>query len=526
MKSINLHVSHACYTVALVALILVNQAVLPAVISVGHRGNSSFAPENTVAAINATRGKADWVEFDVHKSLDGALVVIHDDTVNRTTTGTGSVASMTLSQLRALDAGVKFDPYFTSEKIPTFDEAVNAALANGLIPLIERKASSVTPADLSNALAALGATTGVVVQSFDWNFIRDLHTLNPVIRIGVLGSGTLTTASISQAKSDGSEMIAWEQGGVTPSVVAAVHSYGLNMLAWTVDGLAIPTVYDRGVDGIISNDPGLVSEVAGRNPYVPGSLETDLIAYWKLDDNLTSVAPEFVADSKGANTGAVAGAPAWATPPTAMFGGAVLLDGVDDAVVMPSNPVLDIGVNGCGISLWVKLDQLPSEQSVSYAGIYDSVEDSYVLYVDKSNNELRVKFTAGADAVRPGIPSSSLEKTRWHHIAAVYNGNWGALAGESRIYFDGKLKDNHAGKDGSSSPYKGMTGLVKPGQIGAIGRNGSQASGYFKWRVDDVALWKRPLSMPEIQQIYAAGLTGQPLSALLPITRVGDWTLY
>ena len=98
---------------------------------IAHRGASATAPENTIAAFNAAAPWADFVELDVHKSSDGELVVIHDDTVDRTTNGTGSVASMTLAQLQALDAGSKADASFSSAKIPTLAQAITAIKATG-----------------------------------------------------------------------------------------------------------------------------------------------------------------------------------------------------------------------------------------------------------------------------------------------------------------------------------------------------------------------------------------------------------
>src|SRR5512141_971918 len=83
-----------------------------AVLSIGHRGNSLFAPENTVASFRAAWGKADFVEMDGQVSSDGYLVVMHDATVDRTTDGTGAVSGKTLAQLKLLDAGSWFSSAF------------------------------------------------------------------------------------------------------------------------------------------------------------------------------------------------------------------------------------------------------------------------------------------------------------------------------------------------------------------------------------------------------------------------------
>lgn len=92
---------------------------------IGHRGGRALAPENTLAAFrNAIRLGADYVELDVRETRDGALVLMHDRTVDRTTNGTGAVKDLDFATIRALDAGSKFAPQYTGEKVPTLEEAL------------------------------------------------------------------------------------------------------------------------------------------------------------------------------------------------------------------------------------------------------------------------------------------------------------------------------------------------------------------------------------------------------------------
>jgi glycerophosphoryl diester phosphodiesterase len=107
--------------------LLLTQPAAGSVLVIGHRGNDLFAPENTVASFAAALGKADYVEFDGRLSSDGVLVVMHDDTVDRTTDGTGTIASKTLAQLQALDAGSWFSTGFTGEHVPTLAQAVETS---------------------------------------------------------------------------------------------------------------------------------------------------------------------------------------------------------------------------------------------------------------------------------------------------------------------------------------------------------------------------------------------------------------
>src|SRR5512140_3219428 len=91
-----------------------------------HRGFSGENPENTLASFRAAiAAGADMVELDVHLTRDNELVVIHDDTLERTTDGKGNVADKTLAELKALDAGFKFNPQFAGERIPTLAEGLD-----------------------------------------------------------------------------------------------------------------------------------------------------------------------------------------------------------------------------------------------------------------------------------------------------------------------------------------------------------------------------------------------------------------
>ena len=95
----------------------------PQTIIFAHRGASAYAPENTLAAFHlAVQQNADAIELDTKLSRDGHVVVIHDRTVDRTTSGTGQVNDMTLSELQELDAGSHFNATFKDEHIPTLDE--------------------------------------------------------------------------------------------------------------------------------------------------------------------------------------------------------------------------------------------------------------------------------------------------------------------------------------------------------------------------------------------------------------------
>ncbi len=109
---------------------------------VAHRGASAYAPENTLAAFNlAADMGADWFELDCTLTKDGEVIVIHDDTIDRTTGAKGTVAEMTLAELKRYDAGTWFDPKFAAQRLPTLGEALDLAKERRIGVYIEIKDS-------------------------------------------------------------------------------------------------------------------------------------------------------------------------------------------------------------------------------------------------------------------------------------------------------------------------------------------------------------------------------------------------
>ncbi|HNQ72266.1 MAG TPA: glycerophosphodiester phosphodiesterase family protein [Verrucomicrobiota bacterium] len=496
------------------ALLLTAQAA--EVLSIAHRGNSRFAPENTVAAFMAAEGKADLVETDVYVSADGYLVIMHDSTVDRTTDGTGPITGKTLAQIKQLDAGSWFGPQFVGERVPTLEEMITNTLPFAT-PLIEHKQGPAS-AYLSE-LQRLEVVDQVVVQSFDWNFLSAIHALAPDLRLAALGSGAFTEAKLNAAIAAGAGTIAWERSAVTPAVLDLVHNAGLKLFVWTVDSISeIRYLVGLGVDGIISNDPGAV-----RNAQLPPDtngpvhLADDLFAYWNFDDGLTNAFATTIADDHGTNNAALIrndGASHWFQSPWAQLGGALKLEGANAYVTLPQNSGMDIGTNQLSLSIWLNLQNLPAQLAGNYGAIFDSAADAYVLYLDKPNNELRFKITTTDNhAARPGIAGRFLPTNQWIHIVATYNGQAFPGAGEAAIYLNGELMDAHVGNDGGGSA--GLTGNIKPGQAAAMGREGPTGANYFTGYVDDFAIWRRALNPHEVQYLFQSGTGGQSLGDLL-----------
>src|SRR5437773_1710824 len=137
---------------------------------IGHRGASGHAPENTLAAFRkAVAFGATFIETELQLSRDAHFVAIHDETVNRTTNGRGSVQYLTLAELRQLDAGSWFGSEFAGERIPTLEEILQFSKKNDVVFYLEMKPSGSWGGEhaVIAALRESGEITRAVVISFD-----------------------------------------------------------------------------------------------------------------------------------------------------------------------------------------------------------------------------------------------------------------------------------------------------------------------------------------------------------------------
>jgi len=302
-----------------------------------------------------------------------------------------------------------------------------------------------------------------------------------------------------------------------------VRSLGARVFVWTANGADVQTYVDMAVDGVISDDPGLVRYLTDDQPSSNEAFAEGLVSYCKFDDGLTDITTTNATDVEGRNPGTLRefdSPPTWTSGAQARIGGALDLDGLDDFVEIPQSASLDIATNAVTISCWVYMDAKPSGIPEPFAGIYDSPEDAYILYQDRSNRELRFKVTAAnANAARPGIHESHLATGQWHHVVGLYKGNIGPVSGQASIYLDGKLKDVHTGSGGGGV---GLTQRVKAGQHAAFGQNGIENKYRFSGRVDDVAIWQRALSHGELLQLFRSGARQTPLQKHVMSMRISD----
>src|SRR5699024_8402340 len=155
-----------------------------------HRGASGNAPENTMAAFQlAVDEGADGIELDVHLSKDGEIVVIHDDTLNRTTNGTGNVHEKDLAELKTYDAGSWFDPKFSEERIPLLQEVIDI-LPESVFLNIEIKNSPIVHTGIEQKLVDLlgknNRLNDTLISSFDHESLYTIKKLAPELKIGII----------------------------------------------------------------------------------------------------------------------------------------------------------------------------------------------------------------------------------------------------------------------------------------------------------------------------------------------------
>lgn len=228
---------------------------------IAHRGESSRFPENTLAAFRGgVESGADYVELDARVTADGTLFCLHDETLDRTTNavqlaGRKKVALKSVRDdfVRSLDAGLWFDPRFAGERVPTLAEALDL-IQQGSLTLLERKDGEARA--YAELLKSKGLAGRLVVQSFDWPFLAELHALLPEQKLGALGGKALDEEKFARLPATGASFVGWSHADLNAGNIARLHAMGLKVWAYTADE---PADWERltaaGVDGIITNRP-------------------------------------------------------------------------------------------------------------------------------------------------------------------------------------------------------------------------------------------------------------------------------
>ena len=229
---------------------------------IAHRGASAHAPENTMAAFNmALDMGADGIELDVMLSQDQELVVIHDDTVDRTTNGSGRVKDFSYRTLKDLDAGKTFAERFSGEHVPNLKE-VFEQLGGKFLINVELKNYASPFDDLTNKVIDLiesyDLVDSVILSSFNPLNLSRAFKRNPAIRRGLL---TFPKALGSLLRGPVGRLFPYDAlhpyfADVNKRMVDHMHAIGRQVNVWTVDDpIEIRLLTQLGVDMIICNDP-------------------------------------------------------------------------------------------------------------------------------------------------------------------------------------------------------------------------------------------------------------------------------
>jgi glycerophosphoryl diester phosphodiesterase len=254
-------------------------------IPVGHRGASGECPENTLPAFaRAFEQGARIVETDVHPSRDGAIVIFHDDTLERTTDGRGPISALALETLRELDAGYRFTPdrgrsfpfRGRGVRIPTLQEAFEA-FPDARLNVEIKEGGPAFVRRVVEAVAEAGREALTLLTSADDSVMAELRAVLAETGLAVAqGASTGDCIAFVKAAAAGGEppegpmalQVPTQFGGqplVTPELVAFAHRHDVQVHVWTVnDPTEIERLLDLGVDAVMSDHPSRVVEAIRR----------------------------------------------------------------------------------------------------------------------------------------------------------------------------------------------------------------------------------------------------------------------
>lgn len=240
---------------------------------IGHRGYPAKYPENTLASFQAALDAGcDMIELDVTLTSDRRVAVIHDDTLDRTTTGRGPVKGATLAEIKGLDAGGWFDPRFAGERVPELCEVLDLVDGRCLLN-IEIKAGAFEegfPPDaierqVTGLVRERDAAGWVLVGSFERRVIGRIAAMGEAPAVSLISQYPADTETVGFLKRIGAS--SWNPlfKTLTRAQVAMIHSAGLKVYAWTIN---TPREAEKtlalGADGIICNDPAVGRRALGR----------------------------------------------------------------------------------------------------------------------------------------------------------------------------------------------------------------------------------------------------------------------
>ena len=227
---------------------------------IAHRGLSARAPENTLAALRlALDERADGVEWDVQASADGVPILLHDDTLDRTTDGSGRADGYTLAELRSLDAGSWFDSSYGGQPIPSLAEALalTAGRCERVYPELKAGMDGPVIERVVEEIEAAGWTAGATVISLDWEALVEVRRRSG-LRIGfIVEHADDFGRAVDLAREDGNAIVDPDRRVLLadPGRAALATGAGVPLATWTVnDPNEAAALLAMGVRGLTTDD--------------------------------------------------------------------------------------------------------------------------------------------------------------------------------------------------------------------------------------------------------------------------------
>ncbi len=205
-------------------------------------------PENTLRSfVRAEREDMDQIELDLHLSKDGALIVMHDEEVDRTTDGSGRVGDLTLDELRGLDAG-------HGERIPVFEEVLDAVTKPIQAEIKDVAAARV----LAGLMRERDLVERVDVLSFHDEALAEIRELLPDARTVLVAQGPMGSEIVTRAQAVGAGLVSLSLRRISLALVQECHRAGISVIAWTVNSPAdLALARALGLDGAVTDLPAV-----------------------------------------------------------------------------------------------------------------------------------------------------------------------------------------------------------------------------------------------------------------------------
>lgn len=238
------------------------------VLVIAHRGASGTRPENTLAAFRraATLG-ADMIEFDIQPSRDMVLVVMHDELVNRTTNGSGSVSQLTIRELKSLDAGSWFSSRYTGEKVPTLRETLDAIPGRMKLNIEMKRFPGMVSyeEELMKIFQEYDLYERAFLAARDGDGIRAVKDIDQSVKCILIQGGREECECLSDALALDVDALQIRRSSLNEDFIERIHDQGiLSFLFYADTPEEMEQAIDMGLDGILTNWPERMIELPDR----------------------------------------------------------------------------------------------------------------------------------------------------------------------------------------------------------------------------------------------------------------------